>query len=339
VTDSWPTSVLGIINIPSIDVTVTAGAVADHDSAFILNLDHTPSKLHAWTVSKLSGDAFLASSVGQQIMLGEGSILNPGNKIRTGQSGRVLLVRGHETILIASNSVIGIPKHVRGMSTTIYQWAGSILFAGNHKQFDVETPHLDAVVRGTRFRVTVNKDGSSIEVLRGQVEVTDFKSGQHALVLPGQAANVLAQGSLGLSLNGALNPILPGVPRKSLDPIDLSDQLFSVQKGTPRDQVYIPPKAENESVPPSSEKDHFATDDSQSSVLGALRRFFSSPEGQRVDAIFGIVFTGALGAASGLAAYVLLRSGDKQKPRNARLVGRFHLPSSRSRMLKWILRK
>ena len=34
---SWPTSALGIINIGSIKVTVTAVAVADRDNAFILS--------------------------------------------------------------------------------------------------------------------------------------------------------------------------------------------------------------------------------------------------------------------------------------------------------------
>jgi len=328
VTGSWPTSALGIINVSSINVTVTAAAVADHDNAFILNLDQMQSMLHTWTASGLSGDAFLTTSAGRQTTLNEGAILSPGNEIRTGQNGRVLLVRGHETILIASNSVIGIPAHVtQGMSTTIYQWAGSILFAGNHEQFEVETPHLAAVVRGTRFRVTVNKDDTNVEVLWGQVEVTDFKSGQYALVLLGQAAKVLAQGSPGLSLNGSgtLNPILHGVPHKSsLDPIVLSDQLFSVQKGTPNEhQVYIPPKAENEWAPPSSERDHPASD------------------GQSDNAIFGIVFSGALGAAVAVAAYSLLWSGNKPRPRNVRLAGRFYLPSPRSRSwrLKRLLRR
>ena len=100
------------------------------------------------------------------------------------------------------------------MSTTIYQWAGSVLFVGDHKQFEVETPHLAAVVRGTRFRVTVNKDDTNVEVLGGRVEVTDFQSGQYVLVLPGQAVEVLVQGSPGLSLSGSgtLNPILQGIP-------------------------------------------------------------------------------------------------------------------------------
>ena len=39
--------------------------------------------------------------------------LKPGDTIRTGRNGRVLLVRGEETILIAPNSVIGVPPRRR----------------------------------------------------------------------------------------------------------------------------------------------------------------------------------------------------------------------------------
>lgn len=226
---SQPTSILGIINIGSINVTVTATAVADHDNAFILALDHAQPKSPVWRVNRLSGDAFLATTAGRQIALGEGAILNPGNIILTGQNGQVLLVRGQETILIASNSAVGIPTDVaKGMSTTINQWAGSILFAvekRNEKHFEVITPYLAAVVKGTRFRVTVNKDDASVDVLRGQVEVADFKSGRYALVLPGQTAKVFAQGPADLLLSGSgtLSPILRGIPRKSsVNPVVLS---------------------------------------------------------------------------------------------------------------------
>ena len=52
---------------------------------------------------------------------------------------------------------------------------------------------------------------------RGQVDVADFKSGQHALVLPGQTAKVSTLGPGGLSLSGSgkLSPIERGEPRRS----------------------------------------------------------------------------------------------------------------------------
>jgi hypothetical protein len=147
--------------------------------------------------------------------------LKPGDSIRTGQNGRVLLVRGEETILISPNSVVGLPAEKKdGLQTTILQQAGSILLEvekQNVKHFEVETPYLAAVVKGTQFRVTVNAAGTSVEVNRGQVEVSDFKSGQIAQVMPGQAATAFAQGKSGLTLSGSgtFNPIEQGKPRAS----------------------------------------------------------------------------------------------------------------------------
>jgi hypothetical protein len=174
-----------------------------------------------WQVRKSSGDVWVTTSVVQQASLTDQAALKPGDTIRTGRNGRVLLVRGEETILVAPNSVIGIPEATQnGMSTTIIQQTGSILLEvekRNEKHFEVETPYLVAAVKGTQFRVSVNRNDTSVDVLKGVVEVADHKSGQHALVLPGQTAKVSAHGSSGLSLSGSgtLSPILEGKPRAS----------------------------------------------------------------------------------------------------------------------------
>ena len=145
--------------------------------------------------------------------------MKPGDTIRTGRTGRVLLKRGEEIILISPNSVVGVPAEKKeGLSTTIVQQAGSILLdveKRNVKHFEVETPYLAAVVKGTQFRVTVNAGSTSVDVIRGQVEVADFKSGQIAQVMPGQHATAFAHGKTGLSLGGSgtFSPIEQGKPR------------------------------------------------------------------------------------------------------------------------------
>ncbi|MEY9754123.1 hypothetical protein ABIE73_001518 [Bradyrhizobium yuanmingense] len=115
--------------------------------------------------------------------------------------------------------MVGLPAEKKdGLSTTIIQQAGSILLEvekRNVKHFEVETPYLAAVVKGTQFSVTVGAGSTKVGVLRGQVEVSDFKTGQIAQVMPGQAATVFEHGKPGLSLSGAgtLNPIEQGKPR------------------------------------------------------------------------------------------------------------------------------
>lgn len=175
----------------------------------------------AWSVKKTSGEVWMGSGDVQQVSLKSDEVLKPGDTVTTGKNGRVLLVRGEESILIAPNSVVGLPSEKKdGLATTIKQQAGSILLEvekKNVKHFEVETPYLAAVVKGTQFRVTVNASGATVDVVRGQVEVADFKTGQIAQVMPGQHANVSANGNAGLTLTGAgaLQPIQQGQPRAS----------------------------------------------------------------------------------------------------------------------------
>jgi FecR-like protein len=175
----------------------------------------------AWSVSKSSGEVWITNGEVQQASLSPADNLKPGDTIRTGRNGRVLLVRGEESILVAPNSVVALPAEAKeGLSTTIVQQAGSILLEvekRNVKHFEVETPYLAAVVKGTQFRVTVNAASTSVDVMRGQVEVTDFKSGQIAQVMPGQKATAFEHGKAGLSLSGSgsFNPIEQGKPRPS----------------------------------------------------------------------------------------------------------------------------
>ena len=174
-----------------------------------------------WHVSKSSGAVWMTTSGAQQASLTNDALLKPGDTVRTGANGRVLLTRNQETILISPNSVIALPTEPQdGLSTTIIQQAGSILVQAekrNVKHFQVETPYLAAVVKGTEFRVSLNGRSANVEVLGGQVEVRDFKTGQFVLVLPGQAAKVSATGNGGLSLTGSgkLNTIERGSPRPS----------------------------------------------------------------------------------------------------------------------------
>jgi hypothetical protein len=173
----------------------------------------------SWRVVKSSGEVWMLRGEAQLVAIRTEAALNPGDNIRTGRSGRVLLARGEERILISPNSEIGLPIDNEGQSgTTIRQQAGSILLEVQKKNvphFEVETPYLAAVVKGTQFRVSVNSADARVDVLRGQVQVSDHKSGQQIVLLPGQAAMAAANGAGGLSLSGKgqFNPVEQGKPR------------------------------------------------------------------------------------------------------------------------------
>ena len=159
-----------------------------------------------WQVSKSSGEVWITTAGAQQVSLTADTKLNPGDSVRTGRNGRVLLIRGEERIMVSPNTAIGIPSEKRNdLPTTITQQSGTILLEvekKNVQHFEVETPYLAAVVKGTQFQVTVEKGRSRVEVTRGQVQVSDFKSGQNVLVLPGQAARSVANGAGGLEMSG-----------------------------------------------------------------------------------------------------------------------------------------
>jgi hypothetical protein len=174
----------------------------------------------SWQVAKSSGEVWITSGGAQQVSLNADARLKAGDNVRTGRNGRVLLIRGEERIVVSPNTVIGIPSEkTSDRPTTILQQAGSILLdveKRNVQHFEVETPYLAAVVKGTQFRVSVENGRARVEVLRGQVQVADFKSGQTVLVLPGQAARSVANGKGGLQMSGKgrFNTIEPGPPRE-----------------------------------------------------------------------------------------------------------------------------
>src|SRR5689334_9143557 len=191
-----------------------------------------------WQVSKATGEVWVASSGVQPASLGGQATVNPGDSIRTGRNGRVLLTRGAETILVAPNTAITIPPSQKDAgSTTIVQQAGSITLEVEkraERNFEVETPYLVAAVKGTQFTVTVSQGTASVDVSKGSVEVADFKSGQIALVMPGQSAKVSTSGAGGLSLGGAgtLNPIRKGEPRApSVPRLPVPKNGFSAPQG------------------------------------------------------------------------------------------------------------
>src|SRR4051812_7470645 len=83
----------------------------------------------AWRVGKMSGDVFISRAGVQKASLNSDASVQAGDGITTGRNGRVLLVRGDETILVAPNTTLAIPQSSRdGLSTTITQQSGSAAF-------------------------------------------------------------------------------------------------------------------------------------------------------------------------------------------------------------------
>lgn len=110
----------------------------------------------AWSVVSVSGDAVVERAGVQPISVTQDLTLEPGDRIDTGVTGRVVLRRGSSTILIAPKSSVGMPAETRSGFTRILQDIGTALFKVDRRKephFEVQTPHLAAVVKGTTFTV------------------------------------------------------------------------------------------------------------------------------------------------------------------------------------------
>lgn len=204
-----------------------------------------------WQIVKASGDVWIQSEGAQKISLKTGANLQNGQELRTGNNGRVLLKRGEETILVTPNSVMALPeKQPEPGKTRILQQVGEILLEvekKNVKHFEVTTPYLSAVVKGTKFRVTVDDAGAKVNVERGKVEVKDLATGQFVLVKPGQfaAINTGNKQGLGVGGKGVKDKIQQGSP---------SNPLVKPVKAKANGKINQAGKFQKDKTPPTGKK-------------------------------------------------------------------------------------
>lgn len=160
----------------------------------------------AWRATAVQGEATLQEGENPPVPVVEGSTLERGQRLATGAAGRVVLTRGWSTITVGPNGRMEIPAGGDdGRRTKIVQAMGSLVFkvekrASQH--FEVDTPYLAAVVKGTTFTVSVDSETSAVHVVEGAVEVTALATGQVGLIKPGFTAVVSPRKGSGLSVMG-----------------------------------------------------------------------------------------------------------------------------------------
>ncbi|MDZ3838624.1 MAG: FecR domain-containing protein [Rhodospirillales bacterium] len=173
-------------------------------------LPHAPrvaaASAEGWRATAVHGQATVRRGEAQPQALVEGRVLEPGESLATAAEGKVVLTRGPSTITVGPNGRMEIPAGGdEGVRTRIVQAMGSLLFkvekqASQH--FEVETPYLAAVVKGTTFTVSVDGEASAVHVVDGAVEVKALATGQVGLIKPGYTAVVSQRRGGGLSVIG-----------------------------------------------------------------------------------------------------------------------------------------
>jgi hypothetical protein len=123
------------------------------------------------------------------------------SEIATGSDGVAVLDNGVDQIKLAPNSRLVLPPDQgEGLMTIIEESLGNIFFSiGSrpNRSFEVNSPYLVVLVKGTKFTVNANYLGDSVTVTEGTVEVRAAAGGNAAgtLIGPGQTASVGAGGS------------------------------------------------------------------------------------------------------------------------------------------------
>jgi hypothetical protein len=170
-----------------------------------------------WQIAQSTGPVWFGADQAQLVSLGANTDIPGGQTVVTGEGGRLMLVRGEQTMLIGANAVVTVPVEDQAGITTILQRAGEVTFDVDRQKvqhFAVETPYLAAVVKGTSFKVSVDGFAAAVSVDRGLVEVSDLVTGEKVDTAPGQRASVGGPGAkLDISGAGLLALITRGTAR------------------------------------------------------------------------------------------------------------------------------
>jgi ferric-dicitrate binding protein FerR (iron transport regulator) len=161
-----------------------------------LGLSATASLADDWVVTKLRGSA--AVLVGETWQpLHRGEVISDDRAVQTLAGGRMTLVRGEETIDLGPDTAIRIQDRDARQYTTVKQYFGTVAVEAevqNVEHFAVETPHLAAVVKGTRFTVHSNETGAEVSVQRGRVAVEDTDTGESTVLEVGESVSTTSDG-------------------------------------------------------------------------------------------------------------------------------------------------
>ena len=164
-------------------------------------------------------------------------LLASGSTIASGARARAVLVSGRDYVILSPSSRVRLPAAAQVIPasggffnnmTQIMTESGTAMFRIERRpnpHFQVRTPYLAAVVKGTVFTVTVNRSGASVQVTEGAVEVSTVDGGAAELVRPGMVAtvqaddlmelNILGENSRSIRSNGTPLPGVGCVPSRS----------------------------------------------------------------------------------------------------------------------------
>jgi len=165
-----------------------------------------------WTVREASDAATRHDAASQWVPLKPGDTIAEGASVRTGANGRLVVARSthKDTITASPGSEFTLPQLTNeATEPTVLETLGTLLFKVEHtpgRHFEVKSPYLTAVVKGTVFTITITAAENVVHLASGSVEVTDANTKEVALLSPGQTARVAVAPGRPLKVTGLLPP-------------------------------------------------------------------------------------------------------------------------------------
>jgi len=178
--------------------------------AGLARADETP-----WHVTAAkNAEVLVAGGAWQELVTN--TQLSPGTELKVGPGGRIELAHGRDFVTLSPNSQMQIPLPAAN-APSLLQKLGTLLYriekrrptlhqnvstgAAKRRTFNVETPYLAAVIKGTVFSINVSNQGAALHVTEGLVEAFSQATGERGLVAPGQTARVSSLPGAGLSIS------------------------------------------------------------------------------------------------------------------------------------------
>lgn len=272
---------------------------------FALLVSTLPVAAADWHATRLVGG--VEQQVGEQwLPLKRGDIVPDGRQVRTLAGGRVELTRDTDVISLGPATAVAIGDSTAEPFTTVTQSYGTVeaeVTVQPFEHFEIRTPLLAAVVKGTHFIVQSTGATASVRVTRGTVAVEALETGKTTLVHTDEVASVRLGSELELA---STVPAPPSVPDG--DTADVATQSPAAQLSAAVDNISnLPaaPSAAAASALPAAGTGTLpfsapnVTDTGKGSGVADLLMSYERPSGslKRVDKEAESMFGPLLGAA------------------------------------------
>jgi hypothetical protein len=160
-----------------------------------------------WRVDGITGEASAHRGAAAAMPLAVGQVLSVGSEVETGVGAVVFLSRNGDRLIIQPNSHLRIDEPgTAGLLDHFMQSLGSVFYdvePRKNRSFGVTAPYVAAIVKGTRFLVTVEADKNSVRVDRGRVLVESEDGASSVLVDAGTVATAEPALARGVTLSAS----------------------------------------------------------------------------------------------------------------------------------------